>query len=126
MRLLSYIYVYIYISGKENVRDDLLEQRASPDKICRLVHFPALPSALEKSFVWPCQEEALKQQERYAQERMDNMILQNGLWYTSAEGQVWTPNDASYIQHKLCVIAHTSAAEHHGAKSAKKLSDFSW
>jgi transposase InsO family protein len=111
VQLSVYNYTCVHIKGAENVWADLMSRWALPLTVRRLVQIPTLPSSSAPDFEWPTSAALLDVQNRHRHERPPHLVLVDGLWCTPG-GAKWIPDEASDMQLRLCVIAHTGPSGH--------------
>jgi len=128
VKLSVYRYTCYHIKGADNVWADLLTRWShAPDIVRRLVHIPELPSSCRDDFEWPTPSTIALVQEQHKSVRPTGVILKDELW-TYPDTAVWVPDDASDLQLRLCIIAHTGPAGHRGREATSRAlrSYFKW
>ena len=128
VKLSVYNYTCFHIKGEDNVWADLMTRWSQPSMtVRRLVHIPELPSSCNTEFEWPVPCEIAKVQEEHKSVRPDYLTLQDDLWIDS-QSRIWVPDDASDLQLRLCIIAHTGLAGHRGRDATERalMSKFIW
>ena len=121
VRLSMYRYTCYHIKGDDNVWADLMSRwSSSPATIRRIVRVPELPSSSATDFDWPSRDAVFKVQQEHAASRPAHFILDDQLWIDPDSKAIWIPDDATDIQLRLCIIAHTGPAGHRGAASTEQ------
>ena len=113
IKMCIYNYTCVHIRGEENVWADLLTRWSHSPTVKRLVAIPVLPSAAEEEFDWPTPHSIFSEQRKHLSEKPINLFQRNDVW-ENENNIIWVPDNATDLQLRLCVIAHTSAAGHRG------------
>ena len=128
VKLSIYNYICYHIKGEDNVWADLLTRWSTgKTTIRRLVHIPELCSSCSEDFDWPTLTNVADVQKKVLSSKPEGLTKTEGLWTFNAS-TVWIPNDASDLQLRLCIIAHTGTSGHRGLQATEKSlrSKFKW
>lgn len=104
-----YIYEIIHLSGVDNVLADLISRFTKTPTIGRVILIPPLPSPLADDFEWPSATSIDEEQSKHT--KPPSMRVNDGSVNTPNVNR-WLPQEATDLQMRLLVIAHTSASDH--------------
>ncbi|KAF0739334.1 hypothetical protein Ae201684_004903 [Aphanomyces euteiches] len=141
--LMGYHYVIHDIPGEANVWADLLSRWGSSlPSICAIVREPLLVSPLmSDQFVWPSLEAIAEVQILHHRDYQGEQGLETSLgqeycvrletgevWQMRLlNGKIWIPDDATDLQLRLCVCAHSSLFGHRTLEfTISNLEEFCW
>ena len=120
LKLSSFRYTIVHISGEENCWADLLSRWAFPlqppaRRISALLRAPLAPD-LDPEFRWPSPREFKEAQEVAISEGREKPLgtLVSGL-YKDMDGSVWIPSRSVSLQLRLCIIGHCGRGGHRGS-----------
>lgn len=121
VHLSAYNYTCLHIKCPENVWADLLSLWSAPTVrvVRRLVKIPELTSSSAEDFGRLTPETIKEAQAKYENECPLNLELVDDLWCNPA-GAKWIPNDASDLQLRLCIIAHTGPSGHRTSSTTER------
>lgn len=106
-----YYYECTHLSGVDSVWADLLSRWTKTPIIRRLIRIPPLVSASADDFEWPSPTSIAEEQSKHT--KPPNVQDNDGLLVTPSN-KIWIPQEATDLQIRLFVIAHTSASGHRG------------
>lgn len=109
VKLSLYNYVCYSIRQEDIIWADLFGRWSPPPVIRRLLEILPLPSSSDANSFWPNVDHPAQAPSKYAHTRPPQLALQDGHCKNSAVA-VWVPATLDYIQLRVCIIAHASAA----------------
>ena len=111
--LSRYNYICLHIKGIDNVWANLLTRWDKPITIRRLIFIPPLINTESKNCIRPITLEIQQKSADYCIRPPNKSTKKEGLLVTT-QGAQWIPPEAAALHLRICVIAHTSTAEHRG------------
>lgn len=118
--LSNFNYVCLHIRGEEKEWADILGRWIAPHVIWRFLYVPTLSSLWAEDFVWRSSVQIASVQQSRASSWPSGLPMSEFCWRTST-GATRIPDEASYQQLHLLIIAHTCAADHRSAAPTGKL-----
>lgn len=115
---LSIYNVYYHSNGYNNVCADLLGRWSTPLTVRRLLFDSPLVSASDDESVWPKRNGIACARNTTSFSRPKHLTHVYNLW-RNVDGAVGILANEDHLQLRLCVIAHSSAADHRGFDTPK-------